>query len=106
MKTTQKFSDASEKTFSVLYELSPSSSKKVTALAANKDGLFAAVRENDSDSSVYTIEVRKYTHDETAEFETPVEIVTIRKDQQITIMDSTEPNHPCLLYTSDAADEL
>ena len=96
-ETTQKFSDASEKTFSVLYELSPPSSKKVTALAANKDGLFAAVRENDSDSSVYTIEVRKYTHDETAEFETPVEIVTIRKDQQITIMDSTEPNHPYLV---------
>ena len=96
-KTTQKFSDASEKTFSVLYELSPPSSKKVTALVANKDGLFAAVRENDSDSSVYTIEVRKYTHDETAEFETPVEIVTIRKDQQITIMDSTEPNHPYLV---------
>ena len=96
-ETTQKFSDASEKTFSVLYELSPRSSKKVTALAANKDGLFAAVRENDSDSSVYTIEVRKYTHDETAEFENPVEIVTIRKDQQITIMDSTDPNHPYLV---------
>lgn len=96
-KTTQKFSDASEKTFSVIYELSLLSSKKVTALAANKDGLFAAVRENDSDSSVYTIEVRKYTHDETAEFENPEGIVTIRKDQQITIMDSTEPNHPYLV---------
>lgn len=51
------------------YSITFSTDKKVTALAANKDGVFVATKEQSTSDDPYTLKIKKYTKDTGASLE-------------------------------------